>query len=119
MTEGNYIDHRPWGSFEVLLLATGYQVKRITVLPGQRLSLQYHRRREEHWFVVCGVGLATRGEETIPVASGVALDIPLGTAHRMQNTGDAPLVFIEIQRGDYLGEDDIVRLTDDYGRTAR
>jgi len=110
---------RPWGGFEVLLDEPAYKVKRITVNPGSRLSLQYHRRRQEHWFVVTGVGVATVGQREIPVQPGSALDVPREAAHRMRNTGAEPLTFIEVQRGDYFGEDDIVRLEDDYGRMAK
>lgn len=91
-------------------------MKRIVVFPEKRLSLQRHRRRAEHWFVVRGEGLVTRDEERIPVMEGVSLDIPLGAVHRIQNTGGSPLVFIEVQRGDYFGEDDIERIEDDFGR---
>jgi mannose-6-phosphate isomerase-like protein (cupin superfamily) len=91
-------------------------VKRIVVYPGKRLSLQRHRRRAEHWFVISGQGLVTRDGEQIPVREGISLDIPLGAIHRIQNTEGSPLVFIEVQRGDYFGEDDIERIEDDFGR---
>jgi mannose-6-phosphate isomerase-like protein (cupin superfamily) len=91
-------------------------VKRIVVHPGKRLSLQRHRMRSEHWFVVRGEGMVTLGEARIPVKEGSSLDIPQGAAHRVQNVGDSPLVFIEVQRGDYFGEDDIERIEDDFGR---
>jgi mannose-6-phosphate isomerase len=109
-------EHRPWGGFEVLVDEPDYKIKHITVHSGRRLSLQYHRRRDEHWFFVTGVGLVTRGEETIAAAPGLALDIPAGATHRVENTGEEPLVFVEIQTGAYFGEDDIVRLADDFGR---
>jgi mannose-6-phosphate isomerase-like protein (cupin superfamily) len=117
MTADREIDHRPWGWFEVLLDEPSYKVKRITVNPGQRLSLQFHRRRAEHWFVVAGRGVVTCGDREIPVEAGAAVDIPREAPHRIHNTGAEPLTFIETQRGDYFGEDDIVRLADDYRRT--
>jgi mannose-6-phosphate isomerase-like protein (cupin superfamily) len=109
-------DQRPWGSFTVLDEARGYKVKRIEVMPHKRLSYQKHSRRAEHWMVVEGKGKVTvDGSERI-VEPGETVDVPIGGAHRIENPGDEKLVFIEIQRGDYLGEDDIVRLEDDYGR---
>jgi len=90
--------------------------KRIVVDQGKRLSLQRHRRRSEHWHVVRGEGLVTRGEERIPVREGDSLDIPMGEFHRVQNVGAVTLVIIEVQRGDYFGEDDIERIEDDFGR---
>ena len=93
-----------------------HKVKRITVEPGQRLSYQRHAQRAEHWFVVAGEGVVTLDGEPVPVAPGAAVDVPVGTAHRVASTGDQPLVFIEVQRGTYFGEDDIERLDDDYGR---
>ena len=113
MTE---IDRRPWGRYEVLDDDAVFKVKRITVDPGQRLSYQRHRYRSEHWYVVAGAGLVTLDGTTHDVVAGSALDVPVGAAHRIQNTGVEPLVFIEVQRGSYFGEDDIERLSDDYGR---
>src|ERR1043165_4154375 len=101
-------DRRPWGTYTVLEEDRNFKVKRIEVLPGQRLSYQKHSQRAEHWFVVDGTAKVTR--------DGEAIDIPIGAAHRVENPGPAELVFIEVQRGNYLGEDDIVRLQDDYGR---
>ena len=109
-------DERPWGSFQVLDEADGYKVKRIVVLPGKRLSYQKHAQRSEHWMVVAGRGKVTLDGRESPVATGQTVDVPEGAAHRIENTGDQNLVFIEIQRGGYLGEDDIVRLQDDFGR---
>ncbi|MBI2094651.1 MAG: phosphomannose isomerase type II C-terminal cupin domain [Candidatus Omnitrophica bacterium] len=109
---------RPWGMYEVLHRAPGVQVKRIEVKPGLRFSLQKHRRRSEKWVVIAGTGVATVGDRQIAATKGVFLDVPCGEAHRMRNTGKDPLVFIEVQFGDYLGEDDIVRLADDFGRTG-
>jgi len=109
---------RPWGSFAVLDDAETHKVKRIVVRPGQRLSYQRHERRAEHWFVVAGTALVTLDGEEHTVDSGQAIDIPLGGAHRIQNPGTEDLVFIEVQLGTYFGEDDIVRLDDDYGRAG-
>lgn len=110
-------DQRPWGSFTVLDEADGYKVKRIEVLPGKRLSYQKHFRRAEHWYVVAGTARITLDGDIIDKTAGEAIDIPLEAAHRVENPGDQLLVFIEVQRGDYLGEDDIVRFEDDFGRT--
>ena len=110
------IDYRPWGSFTILDEGAGYKVKRIEVLPGGRLSYQKHARRIEHWLVVQGAARFTLdGAERI-VRVGETADIPIGALHRVENPGPELLIFIEIQRGDYLGEDDIVRVSDDYGR---
>lgn len=110
-------DERPWGHWETVLEAPSYKVKRVTVLPGKRLSYQTHARRAEHWFVVEGRALATLDGREVPLEPGGALDVPRGAAHRIANVGREPMVFIEVQRGEYLGEDDIKRLEDDYGRT--
>ena len=110
-------DKRPWGSFEVLDEGENYKVKRIEVLPGKRLSYQRHARRAEHWFVVCGTAKVTLNGREILVGAGEAVDIAVETAHRVENPDAATLlVFIETQTGDYFGEDDIVRLEDDFGR---
>jgi mannose-6-phosphate isomerase-like protein (cupin superfamily) len=109
-------DRRPWGTFTVLDEGDGYKVKRIEVLPGKRLSYQKHARRAEHWMVVCGKALVALDGKDVEVGLGETIDIPIGSAHRIENPGEDLLVFIEIQRGDYLGEDDIVRLQDDFGR---
>ncbi len=111
-------DERPWGSFTVLDDGEGYKVKRIEVLPGKRLSYQKHSRRAEHWMVVQGVARVTLDGREILLNAGEVIDIPIGSAHRVENPGDERMIFIEIQRGDYLGEDDIVRLQDDFGRTT-
>jgi len=107
---------RPWGAFVILDDGPLGKVKRITVDPGRRLSYQIHHRRKEHWFVVAGRALVTLDGEKVELDPGEAVDIPLGTAHRVENPGDQPLVFVEVQQGDYFGEDDIVRLEDDFGR---
>lgn len=109
-------ESRPWGRYTVLDEGDGYKVKRIEVLPGQRLSYQKHASRAEHWTVVSGAATLTLDGELLELAAGSSIDIAVGTAHRVENRGEAPLVFIEVQRGNYLGEDDIVRLEDDYGR---
>ena len=111
-------DRRPWGTYTVLEEAPNFKVKRIEVLPGKRLSYQKHSQRAEHWVVVEGIGKVTLDGEEITIRAGEAIDVPVGAAHRVENPGDQHLVFIEVQRGTYLGEDDIVRLQDDYGRTA-
>ncbi len=109
-------DHRPWGFFVVLSDSGDCKVKRITVYPGQRLSYQRHRRRAEHWFMLQGKAVVTLDDKEYPLQSGQAIDIPKGGAHRIMNPGEENLSFIEVQTGDYFGEDDIERLEDDYGR---
>ena len=110
-------DRRPWGFYRVLEDEADHKTKRIVVDPGQRLSLQRHARRSEHWHVVTGAALVTLDAQQVPLGPGESIDIPAGTAHRVENTGVSPMTFIEVQRGDYFGEDDIERLEDDYGRT--
>jgi mannose-6-phosphate isomerase len=111
-------DERPWGSFTVLDEGEGFKVKRLEVFPKKRLSYQKHKRRAEHWFIVQGEAKITLDGEDIIRRVGEAVDIAIGTAHRVENPGDELLVFIEVQRGDYLGEDDIERLEDDFGRSS-
>ncbi len=111
-------DRRPWGTFTVLDEGDGFKVKRIEVLPGKRLSYQKHAQRAEHWIVVQGTAKVTLDDEEINVLAGEAIDIGVGSAHRVENAATELLVFIEVQRGAYLGEDDIVRLQDDFGRAA-
>jgi mannose-6-phosphate isomerase len=111
-------DQRPWGNFTVLDEGKGFKVKRIEVSPNKRLSYQKHARRAEHWFIVQGMAKVTLDGKEIFFTESQAVDIPLGTAHRVENPADDLLVFIEVQQGDYLGEDDIVRLEDDFGRTV-
>lgn len=111
-------DRRPWGTFTVLDEGENFKVKRIEVLSGKRLSYQKHAQRAEHWFVVQGTARVTLDDREITVAAGEAIDIAVGAAHRIENPGEELLVFIEVQRGTYLGEDDIVRLQDDFGRTS-
>jgi len=114
---GRETDQRPWGSYTVLDDEATFKVKRIEVLPGKRLSYQRHARRSEHWFIVHGTAVVTLDGVQRELAPGDAVDIPVGTDHRIQNASDELVVFVEVQHGDYFGEDDIVRLEDDYGRT--
>jgi mannose-6-phosphate isomerase len=109
-------EDRPWGSFTILDEAANYKVKRIEVLPQQRLSYQRHKHRAEHWMVVAGTAKVTLDGSDVTIPTGGVVDVPTGAAHRIENIGPEKLVFIEIQRGAYLGEDDIQRLQDDYGR---
>ena len=111
-------DERPWGSFTVLDEGDNFKVKRIEVLPGKRLSYQKHSRRAEHWVVVQGTAKVTLDDRDHIVQAGEAIDVAIGSAHRVENPGQELLVFIEVQRGEYLGEDDIVRLQDDFGRAG-
>jgi mannose-1-phosphate guanylyltransferase/mannose-6-phosphate isomerase len=119
---GDFVRHyRPWGHYQTLALGDRHQVKRLVINPGQRLSLQVHAQRGEHWTVVAGaaevtVGPDTKSLKTRTVAENQSIDIPRGAIHRIANRGQAPLTVIEVQNGDYLGEDDIVRIEDDYGR---
>ncbi|MBM4272010.1 MAG: cupin domain-containing protein [Deltaproteobacteria bacterium] len=109
-------DHRPWGYYCVLSDETDHKVKRIVVYPQQRLSLQRHRRRREHWYIVRGEAMVTINGKQNRLKNGEVIDIPEGAWHRIMNTGSEDLVFIEVQTGEYFGEDDIERLEDDYGR---
>jgi mannose-6-phosphate isomerase-like protein (cupin superfamily) len=109
-------DERPWGSYEVLEERPGFKVKVLEVKPGARLSLQRHSRRGEHWVVVEGVADVVCGDRELKLKKGEHIHIPPETNHRLGNSGDGPLAIIEVQLGDYLGEDDIVRLADDYKR---
>jgi len=110
---------RPWGSYDSLDGDAGFQVKRLTVLPGAVLSLQLHHRRAEHWIVVSGTARITRENEVFDLAVGEHTFIPLGSKHRIENPGTELVRIIEVQVGDYLGEDDIVRFEDRYGRRGR
>ena len=107
---------RPWGTYTVLEENKGYKIKRIEVEPGQRLSLQMHHHRSEHWIVVSGSARVTCGEREYIVNVNESTFIPIGVQHRLENTGVIPLTIIEVQSGEYLGEDDIVRFKDDYKR---
>jgi len=119
ITRANFIrltDHRPWGRFTILADEKDHKIKRITVNPGHRLSLQRHQHRSEHWLIVTGKGCVTLDNDLLQLNPGDSIDIEIGDVHRVQNDGDDDLIFIEIQRGNYFGEDDIERLADDYGR---
>jgi mannose-6-phosphate isomerase len=118
MSMSNEHDERPWGTYTVLADAPHYKVKQIVVRPGKRLSYQHHARRSEHWFVVRGEGIIVLDGSSFPITAGEAADIPRNAAHRIENAGSDDLVFIEVQHGDYFGEDDIVRLDDDFGRAG-
>lgn len=111
-------DVRPWGWFRALAVGPGYQVKLLHVHPGGRLSLQWHEHRSEHWVVVRGRPTVTVGNHVLQLAVGGTADIPAGTHHRLGNATDEPVEVIEVQRGNYLGEDDITRIADDYDRTT-
>lgn len=109
--------YRPWGYYESVDAGPGYQVKRIAVNPGHALSLQLHRRRAEHWVVVSGIARVTRDKEVLMLSENQSTFIPVNTKHRLENPGTAPLQIIEVQSGDYVGEDDIVRFEDRYDRS--
>jgi mannose-6-phosphate isomerase len=111
-------DERPWGNYTVLDEGSTFKVKRIEVLPEKRLSYQKHAQRAEHWMVVAGAAKVTLDGKEITLETGETIDIPVGSAHRIENVGSEKLIFIEIQRGSYLGEDDIQRLQDDFGRAV-
>ena len=108
--------YRPWGYFESVDSGERHQVKRLMVKPGHALSLQLHRKRAEHWVVVSGRARVTRGEDTLYLEENQSTFIPVGTKHRLENAGEAPLLIIEVQSGSYLGEDDIERFEDRYNR---
>jgi mannose-1-phosphate guanylyltransferase / mannose-6-phosphate isomerase len=108
--------YRPWGDYTVLEVGERFKIKRIVVKPGQRLSLQMHHHRSEHWVVVSGMAKVTNGDQEFFVAPNESTFIPAGTGHRLENPGVLDLVMIEVQSGDYVGEDDIVRFNDSYGR---
>jgi mannose-6-phosphate isomerase len=122
MTEGAAVAaaeffERPWGGYTVLSDdAPDHKVKRLVVHPGKRLSYQRHAKRAEHWFIVSGTAKVTLDGTVTELTPGQAIDIPTGAAHRIGNEGTDDVVFIEVQRGTYFGEDDIVRLEDDFGR---
>jgi len=110
---------RPWGSFTVLEEGRGYKIKRIEVKPGHRLSLQMHHHRSEHWIVVSGTARVTCGQAEVLLSNNQSTYVPQCTTHRLENPGVIPLVLIEVQNGEYLGEDDIIRYQDDYARTEK
>jgi mannose-6-phosphate isomerase len=107
---------RPWGSFTTLEEGMGYKIKRIEVNPGHRLSLQMHHHRSEHWIVVSGTAKVTCGGQEMILGSNQSTYVPQCTTHRLENPGVINLVLIEVQNGQYLGEDDIIRFSDDYAR---
>lgn len=113
----NLTMYRPWGSYTVLAEGNGYKVKRITVKPGEKLSLQMHYHRSEHWTVINGTGKLTLDDKVIIFRENESTYIPIGVKHRLENPGQLPLTIIEVQNGKYLGEDDIVRFDDVYGRS--
>lgn len=116
METGNYTEERPWGSFENLLDADYCKVKEIRIKPGQAPSYQYHFKRSEVWVVVRGQGELKLDDKVTPVVTGDILHIPVQAKHQIKNVGKEDLIFIEVQLGEYFGEDDIVRLEDNYGR---
>lgn len=109
---------RPWGRYEVIDSGDGFQVKRITILKGQSVSYQRHQRREEFWIIVHGIAIVTLNDVDTSHGSGEVIHVKIKDKHRIGNTGDGDLVFIEVQMGDYFGEDDIERFDDQYGRTG-
>ncbi len=110
------LEYRPWGYYIVLAEQAAFKVKRTVVYPGLRLSLQRHQHRSEHWYIVQGRALVTLNERQLELGPGQSIDIPCENLHRIENSGSDDVVFIEIQTGDYFGEDDIERLEDDFGR---
>ncbi len=112
-------DSRPWGTWEVLATGDRYTLKRIKVLPGHRLSLQYHHHRSEHWTIVQGFAEVQLDDAVHQMSPGQHIHIPVGAVHRVRAFGSEPLVFLEIQVGELLDENDIVRISDDYGRVER
>lgn len=112
----NYFEERPWGSFEILHEEDNLKVKRIIVKPGKRLSLQSHKQRSENWVIIEGNAVVTLDEDDIPRNPNESIFIPAGAKHRISNPGEENVVFIEVQTGTYLGEDDIVRYQDDFDR---
>ena len=107
---------RPWGRYEVLQETPTYKVKSIHVAPGKRLSYQRHLKRAEHWFIAAGSGEVTLDGNVVPVSPGSTVDIAINQLHRIANTGNSELIFVEVQTGTYFGEDDIERVEDDFGR---
>lgn len=112
------VDHRPWGFYEIIQDTDSYKLKRLVIKPGARISLQRHQQREEHWIILSGTGIVTLNNDQIAVQAGSMVHVKLRDIHRIENNGKEDLVFIEVQRGTYFGEDDIERLKDDYGRVA-
>jgi mannose-1-phosphate guanylyltransferase/mannose-1-phosphate guanylyltransferase/mannose-6-phosphate isomerase len=116
LASDHVFEYRPWGQFEILKDTAHFKSKVIEVLAGEQLSYQSHTRREEHWVITRGTGEVVLNDSVIKVQPGSYVKIPLGAKHRMRNTGEVPLEFIEVQMGSYFGEDDITRYQDDYQR---
>ena len=116
MSVDYYVEQRPWGQFKILLDTPTFKVKELVIKPGQRLSYQLHHQRREHWFVVHGKATTTINDAEIILLPGQSMDIPVETKHRIANNGMEDVVVVEVQTGTYFGEDDIVRLSDDYNR---
>ena len=108
---------KPWGNYKIVYRDHGFQVKRIEVNPACRISLQKHAKRSERWTIVKGEGTVVLNDKEIKVKAGSLVEVPLGTVHRITNTSDTQLIFIEVMMGDCLGENDVTRLQDDYNRT--
>lgn len=112
----SFTEERPWGGFENLLEADTHKVKRLVILPGQRISYQRYEKRAEHWFVISGRGIVTLNDTEHHIEAGMSVDVAQQEKHRIHNTGDVDLIVIEVQTGTYFGEDDIERFVDDYNR---
>jgi mannose-1-phosphate guanylyltransferase len=118
LTKSHTTDFRPWGQYTVLEEHERFKIKRIVVKPGKRLSLQKHYHRSEHWVVVSGSAVVTKGEQEFFIKANESIYIPIGETHRIENPGKIDLVLLEVQVGEYLSEEDIVRYNDDYGRES-
>ncbi len=116
MEPNYYVEQRPWGQFKILYETLTFKVKELLIKPGQRFSYQTHHKRGEHWLIVQGEAVVTRDDEEMYLTVGESVDLPVGTKHRLGNRGSVNLICIEVQTGTYFGEDDIVRLSDDYKR---
>ncbi len=118
MDSTQFREDRPWGYYVILADEPDHKVKRVVVKPGKRLSLQRHHRRSEHWYAIFGEADATVGDKVVRLHTGDAVDIPCGAVHRLENRGTTEFAIIEVQTGEYFGEDDIERIEDDFGRTG-
>ena len=116
MDTNYYVEERPWGQFKILYETATFKVKELIVKPGARLSFQLHHKRSEHWLVVKGVATVTLNDVVHKFTAGESVDVPVETKHRVANETNEDVVFVEVQTGTYFGEDDIVRLSDDYNR---
>ena len=112
-------EERPWGSYTILNSGVSYQVKKLVISPGKRISMQSHKFRAEHWFVVSGEGVAELNDDIITVLPGDSVDVSIGVKHRVTNRGEGDLVLIEVRTGTSFSEEDIIRYEDDYGRVAQ